>query len=391
MLLHRRCPALGVQRMPSVDVIRGTAMLLVILSHAAALINERTVPGLPFLLLIRVCNLASVAFVFLSGMMVSYFLAIRSDKDTVIRRFARRAFLLLFVVHPLIWFGSWFWSPGPASAMLHLWYVTDTIAVCLLIGPFLILMTGTRWKVVGIVGLLVSAVVLKAFWAPASVGLALLKEVTVGGLSAGHPLLPWLAVFLAGSLLGGSLARTGSTGQGVLVFGRRLEVVGTQLVLTGLAAVGVYKLARMVQADLWSPAFLAAVHPDRTTILFPLYVGILLWLFAGIIRLGHGASGFGRLAWFTSVFGRTSLFAFVIQSAFVWSLSAVAGLRNHVTIVTLWPLFAGFVAVIWIPCYVYGRLTNRIEADDFERFAGAVADGERRAAPSPLAEAVGGG
>lgn len=47
------------------------------------------------------------------------------------------------------------------------------------------------------------------------------------------------------------------------------------------------------------------------------------------------------------------------------------------TIVTLWPLFAGFVAVIWIPCYVYGRLTNRIEADDFERFAGAVAAGER--------------
>lgn len=75
-----------------------------------------------------------------------------------------------------------------------------------------------------------------------------------------------------------------------------------------------------------------------------------------------------------------SLFVFVIQCAFVWSLSAVAGLRNHVTIVTLWPLFAGFVAVIWIPYYVYGRLTNRIEADDFERFAGAVAAGERWAA-----------
>jgi uncharacterized membrane protein len=369
--------------MPCVDVMRGIAMLLVILSHAAALVDGRTVPGLPYLLLIRITNLASVAFVFVSGTIVNYFLESRPDRATVVKRFARRAVFLLAVTHPAVWFASWFLLPGQLSAMLDQFYSTDTIAICLLVGPPLMMGLGSRAKIAAVPVLLGSAVVLKAFWLPTGPAQTLLKEVLVGqSVSAWHPVLlypvlPWLGVFLAGSVLGASLAAAAAD-SGLRALGSRVQRAGTTLVLTGVSATAVYKVARAVRADLWSPAFLEAVHPDRTTILFPLYVGVLLWIFAWLIRCSQRPQGFGRAAWFVSVLGRTSLFAFVVQFAIVWSLPAVLGWRNRVTLVTLWPMFAASVATVWAASYAYGRLTNRIASDDLETFsATAVEEGPR--------------
>ncbi len=388
VVTHRRrlgrWPVLGVDRMPSVDVMRGSAMLLVILAHAAALIDPHTVPGVPYLLLTRVTSLASVAFVFVSGLMVSYFLESRPDRDTVVRRFARRALFLLLAVHPATWLACWFWSPGPASQLLTRWYITDTIAVCLVVGPVVMRRLGSRGRYASIAGLLVSAVALRAFWRPENPLLLLLQEASVGRPNAApHPILacpvvPWMAVFLAGSIMGGSLAAACRTGGGLRELGGRIRNLGTVCIAAGVAATAVYKFLRWIQPDLWNPALLEAVHPDRTTILFPLYVGVLLWVFAWIIHRGHATTGFGRVAWLTAVLGRTSLFAFVAQFAVVWSLPAALGLRNQVTLLTLWPLAAGFVAVVWVSSYAYGRLTNRVQADDFRQFTGAAAAFERR-------------
>ena len=76
-----------------------------------------------------------------------------------------------------------------------------------------------------------------------------------------------------------------------------------------------------------------------------------------------------RLGWALSVLGRTSLFAFVIQFTIVWSMSALLGLRNSLTLVTLWPMFAFYVTLIWSFCYVYGRLSDRVRPGELDVLA----------------------
>jgi uncharacterized membrane protein len=350
-----------------IDVMRGSSMLLVILAHTAWLVDRSTAPALPFLALIRFANLASIAFVFVSGTMVSYFLA-TLDRRRVVLRFARRAVFLLFVVHPVIWLASWFWFPGEPSAMLRAWYITDTIAACLLIGPALMVTVPAAGRMLLAALLPAAAVVARALWVPDAGIAAVARELLVGSRPSTtlYPLLPWLAVFLGGSVLGELLAKAGEDRQKFLALSARLKWAASALLGAGVVTVAVYKSSRIVLPNLWNQAWLDAVRPDRTTVLFPSYIGTLLLLLAFVIQRGYGRTGFGRFGWATSVIGRTSLFAFVVQFTIVWSLSAILGLRSSLTLVTIWPMFLFYVALIWSLCYAYGRLSDRVHRGEID-------------------------
>ena len=361
----RRWPSLGVRRLPVIDVMRGSAMLLVILSHAAALVDIRSAPAQAYLALIRFTNLASIAFVFLSGTMVSYFFE-TCDRRRVALRFARRALFLAFVIHPAIWLACWFWSPGQPLVMLRAWYITDTIAVCLLIGPPIMRLLTLRSRVVVAALLPIVAALARVFLVPSSELGVTLKYLAVGSvpLSISYPLLPWLAVFLAGSVLGATIARAGENRDGLRELSGGLIRTGAALVGAGVATVAIYKAARAFLPDWWNPELLQSIRPDRTTILFPAYLGAVLLLLAFIIHHHNRPGGSSWFAWAISVIGRTSLFAFVTQFAVVWSLPALLGLRKSLTIVTLWPTFLFSAALVWCLCYAYGRLTNRVRVHE---------------------------
>ncbi len=365
--LNRRWSSLGARRLAVIDVMRGSAMLLVILAHTAWLVDRSTAPALPFLALIRFANLASIAFVFVSGTMVCYFLE-TCDRRRVVLRFARRAVFLLFVIHPVIWLASWFWFPGDPSAMLRAWYITDTIAACLLVGPAIMITVPRAGRMILAALLPAAAVVARALWVPhAGIG-EVARELLVGSrpTTTFYPLLPWLAVFLAGSALGELIAEAGGERRKFLALSGRLKWAASALLGAGVVTVAVYKLSRIAWPGLWNQAWLDAVKPDRTTVLFPLYIGALLLLLAFVIQRGYSRTGFGRLGWATSVLGRTSLFAFVIQFTIVWSLSAILGLRSSLSLVTLWPMFLLYVALIWSFCYAYGRWSERVRPGELD-------------------------
>jgi len=360
-----RWPALGVRRLMVIDVMRGTAMLLVILAHTAWLADSRRVPALPFLTLIRVTNLASMAFVFVSGTMVSYFLETREHR-LVVRRFARRALFLALVVHPVIWCACWFWNPGLPSVMVRSWYITDTIAACLVLGPQAMRVLSIPTRAIVAALLPAVSVLLRAYWAPASAAGGVVKELLVGRTSFAtyYPLLPWFAVFLAGSVLGARIADAGTDRAGLRSVSRVMAGGGLALMVAGAVSIALYKATRGFIA----PALLQALHPDRTTVMFPAYRGALLVIFALIMRRASGKTGFGRVAWATSVIGRSSLFAFVTQFIVVWSLPALFGLKGALTMTTIWPAFALFVAAVGGMSYAYGRLSNRVRPGEYARF-----------------------
>jgi len=65
---------IGQNRILSVDVLRGIAMVLVILQHSYLSVNIKAIPPLIDFLLWNITGLAAVAFVSISGVIYSYFM-----------------------------------------------------------------------------------------------------------------------------------------------------------------------------------------------------------------------------------------------------------------------------------------------------------------------------
>ena len=174
----------GRDRILSVDSMRGIAMILVIMQHCYHLIDPNKVNPVADMALYGITRMASVAFMAISGVMISYFLYYKPDPRQVYRRFAKRALLLVLVGHPAISIFRYFYFDDRPYKLLHNmtheYPILDTIALSLLIAPFLIRKLSGPARVAVAVGLIAVTPFVKFLWMPGSTGLDYLKEALFG-------------------------------------------------------------------------------------------------------------------------------------------------------------------------------------------------------------------
>jgi hypothetical protein len=354
-------------------------MVLVILQHSYLSVNARLIPSAPNLLLWLVTQLAAVAFVSISGTMFSYFLYIQPYWKTTYRRYAARAAFVILFAHPAISLAGYSFrmagieNPAGSQSFLQRFIlqfpITDTIAVCLLLSPILIVHFTSGLRAVTILTLWVVSPLIIAFVKPAGACWLMPKEAIFGGLGNPTmfwwPLVPWLAIFAVGSFAGRALARLKQGQLGAASLVQRLKKAGITLAICSAILTLGYKLLKMKFGRDWSPDLFLAIYPSQTTTILPGYFAVLAWLFAALMERIEILGKYDRFLWFLSILGRTSMFTFIVQFVVVESVPALLGLKGTLGLGGFLVLFVLGLVVVWMLAYGYGRLRGWFSENDY--------------------------
>lgn len=361
------------------DVLRGLAMVLVILQHSYLSVNMKAIPSLVDFSIWNMTGLAAVAFVSISGLVYSYFLYTASDWRHVYRRYAKRAAFLLLAAHLTVNLAGYYFNAAGkdfSSSAHAVWSlivfnfpITDMIAVCLLIASVFIVCLGSAMRAAVIIALLVSAVFVRACVVPADPLWTTIQEATFGVLVVPRvfwfPLVPWLAIFLSGSFAGYALACHKKGTLEISATAKMINRGGFFLAVSGVLLVLGYKMLKIALGNTWNHNIFLAIYPGQTTTLLPGYLAVLAFLLAGLVKQIDIFGHYNRLFWLLSVLGRTSLFTFVIQFAVVESVPAILGLKGALSLGGFLILFSAGLVVVWVFSYIYGRLRGWIPGNDY--------------------------
>jgi uncharacterized membrane protein len=340
----------------SIDAARGAAMLFVFLSHFTAAYFW---PNGPFELasyLSTASMVASPTFVIVSGMVIGFLAVTDPSGFPALRiKLVDRGVFILVIGHFLLVLteGPTFASFGHAYTTS---FITDAIAVAIIVGPWLLGAFSSRTRI----GLAISLFVLDWWavvsWHPAGAVFTALKVYVVGSSSltggAGaqvFPILPWIAVYLAASVLGERIGRTYATGN---PFGaqRTLARVGLVSFIAGSAmyvVVATIRGARAPHSEFASDllGFLSIYQKFPPGIVYLTFFGgagvVMLALILEIDRRGLFPWAMNQLRHV----GRASLFAFIAEYALYRAFLA----RIDLPYSPFWPvLFAlSVVVLVW--------------------------------------------
>lgn len=327
-------------RLRGIDAARGLAMVFVCLSHFGLeyfrRLDEPAIAGALYM----VGMVGSPTFMLISGIMLGLLY------ETKRRRFdehrmllADRALFMLTAGHVLIMVAS-ATRLDSLIETLQRGFITDVLAVALLLGPLLVSRVSRRARLLLAAALFTGAWLLALRWTPIETVDEVARYLLVGSypseLPHNFPLLPWLAVYVAASVLGQWMGDQ-------LARGRRRDVERTLFVI-GAAAVTAVVLYKILQ---WSmsiqPSPLLAVLASPWNKLPPspayllLYGGLALLILAGTLLVERRKIARPLFAWAT-LLGRTSLFVFILQFYVYYVLLFVLNLPYT----PFWPLL--FVA-----------------------------------------------
>ena len=342
------------ERWLAIDASRGIAMAFVCLSHFAtgyfASIGHPERQDLTD----RISMLASPAFMLISGSMLGLLSATRSTE-----RFARvrdklvdRGLFLIIVAHALIVVAHLPLRDGP-RAWMRWGFITDTIGVCLLVGPSLVRRLSARARLALAGAMYTASWWLVRAWHPTVLAARFIKDTIVGPMGVStrlynFPILPWLAVYLAGTALGGEMARRRERGESSvrLVLG----VGGATAAVTAacVAAVATIRpLALIPTGDIFTHLSDLA-SPFQKLPPAPLYLlgygGIALLMMGALIWAEEHARAVHALRAIALV-GRASLFVFILQ----YYVNFVLVPLLHLSDTPWWPMyFAGSLAAIYL-------------------------------------------
>ncbi len=346
----------------SIDVARGTAMLMVFLAHFS---QELTVgpatTGIP-LLLFRLGEIAPAMFVLVSGLTLAFVLGhVRpgSLPQTRVRTLDRALFILI-VIHGVLLVTDVLLAPYERG--LRQVFITDTLALSLIVGIVLLPRTGRTGRLAAGGILYGLGWITHALWHPTGLGFAAVADEILTGPSTSHaldygfPVLEWVGVFLLGTVLGESLASARSPEArhgwamrllrgGVAAVVGAVCLKGLLLIPAAHAAVATHPVLREFLS------IFGKAPPSPVYLMFFGGIGACLIAAATLLAV-HGLAP--RVNAWVAVLGRNSLFVFVLQSAVFRDIVARVPLEGRPWV---WPLaLVTATLFIWGGARVWDRL-----------------------------------
>jgi uncharacterized membrane protein len=309
-------------RLRFLDAARGVSMFFVLLSHFAGVYfiepeQEAWRSGL-----IRIGMIATPTFMILSGMVLGVqYDAARAGFARIQARFIDRGLFLLLLGHVAISLALQRVEQGAFVV-----YTTDIIGAAMILGALLVPKLGGRSRLYFSLTAYAASWLAVYFWHPAPGGSTgeTIKELMFGSLrptalpAQSFPVVPWLAVYAAGSVLGerlSALVRSGAM--------RRLAGELTVLGVAGVVAMAGIKLAALALglSPLRGAVTSALLRVGQKSPPAPLYllfycgIGMLL---IGVCFVAENRGWFRRAFRCAVVCGEASLFLFLAHFYLFW-------------------------------------------------------------------------
>jgi uncharacterized membrane protein len=357
----------GSSRVAAIDAARGAAMFFVCLAHFADSYQFASGADDAGGYLVIIGMVASPTFVIVSGLVAGFLAITRSSSFTALRyKLFDRGLFLLVVGHVILAVAGLAIGWDFVYA-LKVGYITDAIGFAVMIGPFLVARLRATTRLALAIGVFVLCWTGVFWWTPSD-GFALVAKHYLIGMpdladwSRGDfPLVPWFAVYLAGTVLGERL--------GIFYRDRALRAGNLFLAKVGLCifALGAAGKITAMLMRRTIPVFLQS-HQSLASLLSsyqkfppgPVYIaffgGAGLLLVAGILEAGNR-----RLQPFVlnqlRQIGLASLFVYVLQ---FWVYVVV--IRSlHLPYTPFWPaiFFVTLVFLAWAAAAWNRREGNR--------------------------------
>jgi hypothetical protein len=336
-------------------------MLFVLLSHFTGTYFGEGAAIAP--LLRTICMVASPGFMLISGMMLGFlYRRDRHDFGRIRLHLFDKALFLLTAGHLIIWLAHFLRLPD-AHSLLRYSFITDSVAISVLLVSVTITGMRMRTRAVAGLGVYVLSWLLVLTWQPHVPSIELIKDTFVGAYGRPSawlynvPLLPWLGLYLVGTVLGERLGVLNACGDRDR-FARevfRLGVVAVTMSLVLKLAFQVIRSllivthARTLEA-LRATASMAYKLPPSPAYML-LFGGSALMIFGIVLSLDERPLFDPFMRW-TALLGRNSLFVFLVQ----YYVYIVALEYFRLPVITLWPvLFAGTVVLITLAARAWDR------------------------------------
>ncbi|HEX9310405.1 MAG TPA: heparan-alpha-glucosaminide N-acetyltransferase domain-containing protein [Gemmatimonadaceae bacterium] len=206
-------PRYGSSRVASIDAARGAAMLFVCLAHFANAYHFVSGADDTGGYIVMIGLIASPTFVTVSGLVAGFLAVTRSSSFAALRRklFDRGLFLLV-VGHAILALSGIVTGRG-FSAAYRVGYITDVIGFAVMFGPALVTSLQARSRLLLAMSVFALSWAAVFLWIPTDGLPALAKHYLIGAPNPADwtrgdfPLIPWFAVYLAGTVLGERLGK----------------------------------------------------------------------------------------------------------------------------------------------------------------------------------------
>jgi hypothetical protein len=316
-------------RVRAIDSLRGLLMCVIILSHWATCLNQEVLqwPAALFVDTVQIFG-GTPGFCLVSGMLLGYFIVTRADLSRIVSRYRRRGVQLLLIAHPLIalaLIGPLGTGGSFADFLVRRWYITDNLALFLILGPLLLPRIGPGARLlIGLAMLPVSKLAYVAL-APATAPAMVIHEVMLGVnplrehiLMSTYGLGPTAGYFLIGSFLGHRLGQAGRSNEVPLYLYRLRRAILPLLAISALMIAG-WLVLKLDLVGSGNGLVQQMLYPHRTFSLFPAYLAAFLAAMVLLVRGGYPGAG-GRVDQAVLIFGQASLFTYVVQYVIVQTI-----------------------------------------------------------------------
>jgi hypothetical protein len=340
-------------------------MIFVCLSHfALAYLSPHGATIGDFMILVSM--LASPTFMLVSGMTVGCLVLMYPRDVARLQLLLLDRGLFLLVVGHIVLAGAMLQTHSPQAAY-STGFITDAIAVAMIIGPRITARVPMRSRAIAAALLYTLNWILIVGWHPSGGIMALVKYRAIGELPATHqalqpavfPVLPWFAVYLVGTVLGQHFARQLQNGM-TNAARRSLLVCGAVAMLAGLlvhTAIDRFEARSLAHLDAGSLELLAApAHKAPPGFVYLLFFGgaglMVVWLVLALDARNHLRSVLSVLRHF----GKASLLVFLVQEYLYFVLLR----RWNPPYTRVWPLL--YLASL-VPLVTAAMLWNRINGN----------------------------
>lgn len=348
------------QRLLALDVVRGYAMLAMLISHSSWLLTDveyrvaygwdnLIVPvlGSPASIIGYFLQAATPAFFLLGGFSMALFTASRRRRGWsewhITRFFLIRG--LLLVALDLLVMNLEFTEPH----YIYRFSVLTGIGLCVAaLGVLRLVPLRVLFAIM--IGLLLGTQLyyyLNDWPEEASIIRAIFLAPSLADMwAAQFPVLPWLSVVILGFISGTKLTR------GEIDLGRYSFRLGTGLMLAWLVIFWLHNFGYLYAENRW---IFGKHPPDLAYLLF--YVGLVFWLIALHTRFNQLNQGF--VANMLIILGQTALFFYLLHIRFIQLLTPLA-LQLDVP-----PLLRSLIITVWVLplmlmlCYGYRAYKRR--------------------------------
>lgn len=358
-------------RILALDSARGTAMLLVCISHFTEVYSRNS--GAPLYGVYYLTMMAAPTFMIISGILLGFFYTSKKSSFELIKRdYINRGIFILVIVRLFICSAFILRSHGLFESTKYV-FITDVIGVNIIFGPALINKVQPIFRIaLGLICMILSWIV-TILWEPNNNYFEFLKEIVFGDLENTYfhslhyvfPLLPWFGLYFIGSYFGERL--------GYSVLTREKLIAIKYFIKIGLYSATIAVLVKLVFSlfksySLWPAsksltlwALTSPLQKSPPSIIYFLFYGGLGLFFIGCLLYLEQKKWLVFYLETTAIVGRASLFVFVIQYYFYYTILYAIDLHYS----QAWPIYFLF-SLLFI--FLLARIWDSMKLNRFLTF-----------------------